>query len=102
MRITLPLLVLLMAACSQQLPNTRDTISPAALNAPYPKLVPLDGLLAKAEAGTSIVADTTSLEGRVARLKARASALKGRSIVDGATRLKLLDASARNAARRGI
>ncbi len=101
MRLTLSLLLMItVAACTQDLPNSRNTISQAALDAPYPELVPLEGLLAKAEAGSTVVAQTQSFERRVARLKQRAAALKGRSIVDGATRLRLLQAADRNAARQ--
>jgi hypothetical protein len=89
-----------LTACSGMLPETRETISPEALNAPYPSLEPLDALLANAEAGSTIVDQTTLFEARVAALKRRAAALRGRSVFDGATRLKLSQASARNISRQ--
>ena len=99
MRISLLLFIMLTTACAQNLPATHSTISQTALDAPYPKLVPIDQLIAKAKNGSKIVAQTKTLEARVARLKNRAAALKGRSVFDGATRLKLLQAARRNADR---
>ncbi len=88
-----------LAACAPGLPDTRETISAAARNAPYPNLEPLDQLLARANAGSSIEDDTDALAARVAGLKARAAALQGRSVFDGADRLRLQRAGARNATR---
>lgn len=88
-----------LAACANDLPLSRDTISQAAQDAPYPALLPLDELLAEAEAGSTITDDTETLTRRLAALKARAAALRNRSIVDGATRLRLIKAGERNAAR---
>lgn len=85
--------------CTADLPHSRDTISQAALDAPYPKLLPLDALLARSEAGTRVEDETEELEKRLAALKARAAALRNRSVFDGATRLKLIEAGRRNAAR---
>ncbi len=90
-----------LAACATGLPDSRQTISPAARNAPYPNLEPLDQLLARANTGSSIEGDTEALAARVASLKARATALTGRSVVDGADRLRLQQAGARNATRLG-
>lgn len=80
------------AACAPDLPNANSTISTAALDAPYPTLEPLPGLLARTEAGSTIEKEADALAARVARLKSRASAIRGRSVIDGQTRLKLLDA----------
>ncbi|WP_298299048.1 hypothetical protein [uncultured Litoreibacter sp.] len=91
---------LVLAGCAKDLPDTRNTISTAAQDAPYPQLAPLDGLIARSEAGTTIVKQTESFEARVAFLKRKAAALKGRTIIDGATRLKLLQAGQRNARRQ--
>ncbi len=99
MRILPLIVVLALTGCAQNLPELRHTISAEAQDAPYPKLAPLGGLLAKSEAGTTIVKQTESFEARVAFLKRKANALKGRTIIDGATRLKLLEASRRNAQR---
>ncbi|RLJ59329.1 hypothetical protein BCF46_1477 [Litoreibacter meonggei] len=93
MRCTLPALtIVLLSACTANLPDIDSTISKSARNADYPALQPLPDLIARSEAGSTIVVQTEILEGRVARLKARARALKGRSIIDGATRLRLLNA----------
>ncbi|MEM9583376.1 MAG: hypothetical protein AAGA08_09710 [Pseudomonadota bacterium] len=100
MRCTIPVFLVILSACAQIQPERGDAISQAALNAPYPALVPIDGLLAKAEAGSTVEAQTDGFQARVARLKQRAAALSGRSIVDGASRLKLIEAANRNAARQ--
>lgn len=89
MRLYLPLIFCL-AACANDLPDSRDTISAQAQNAPYPKLVPLGPILARSEAGSTVEDQSVALEARVAALKSRANALKGRSIIDGADRLRLL------------
>ena len=90
---------LILAGCASGLPEIDGTISPAARNAPYPDLEPLDQLLARANAQSSIEDDTDALAARVANLKARAAALQGRSVFDGADRLRLQRAGARNATR---
>ena len=64
----------------------------AARNADDPNLQPLPDLIARSSAGSTIEVETEALAARVARLKARANALKGRTIIDGATRLRLLNA----------
>ncbi|WP_298261020.1 hypothetical protein [uncultured Litoreibacter sp.] len=93
MRCTLSVLVLaLLPACTAKLPAIDDTIGEAARNADYPALHPLPDLIARSSAGSTIEVQTDALAARVARLKARASALKGRTIIDGATRLRLLNA----------
>lgn len=94
-------LFLILAGCASGVPEINRTISPAARDAPYPGLEPLDQLLARANAGSSIEADTDRLAARVAGLKARAAALQGRSVFDGADRLRLQRAGARNATRLG-
>ncbi|SHF18345.1 hypothetical protein SAMN05444273_104215 [Litoreibacter ascidiaceicola] len=82
----------LLSACTANLPAIDDTISQEARNADYPALQPLPELISRASAGSTIEVQTEALAARVARLKARARALKGRSIIDGATRLRLLNA----------
>lgn len=99
MRMTIPLFVLALAGCAQDLPDLRGSISAEAQDATYPNLVPLDALLSRAQTGSDIIVQTDVLKARVASLKRRAAALKGRSVVDGATRLKLIEASRRAAAR---
>lgn len=86
------LIFVLLSACTANLPDIDATISAAARNADYPTLHPLPDLISQSEAGSTIEVQTQALAGRVARLKARARALKGRSIIDGATRIKLLNA----------
>lgn len=82
------LLTCLCAACTTNLPDIDDTISQEAQNAPYPELSRLPVLLAQSEAGSSVVDETAALEARIARLKARAAALKGRDIYAGAEALR--------------
>jgi hypothetical protein len=79
-----------LSACANDLPPTSHTISPAAQNAPYPKLIPVEGLLRQANDGSQIVAATASLQARAAQLRRKANALRGQSIVDGQERLRLL------------
>ncbi|MEP3346432.1 MAG: hypothetical protein ABJN34_15375 [Litoreibacter sp.] len=85
------LVIVSLGACTAHLPAIDDTIDEAARNADYPSLQPLPDLIKRSSAGSTIEAETDALANRVARLKARASALKGRTIIDGATRLKLLN-----------
>jgi len=93
MRCTLPFVVFIaLSACTANLPAIDDTIAEAARKADYPTLQPLPDLIARSSAGSTIEVETDALSARVARLKARASALKGRTIIDGATRLRLLNA----------
>ena len=82
----------LLSACTSHLPTIDDTIGEAARNADYPQLQPLPDLIAQSTDGSTIAVETDALAARVARLKARARALKGRTIIDGATRLRLLNA----------
>ena len=100
MRAVLILLTISLAACSPKIPDALQQGSAAAKRAPYPQLEPLDALLASSEFGSSIEVQTEALAARVLRLKARAAALRGRSIFDGATRLRLQQAAARNEERQ--
>lgn len=94
MRHILPILVFaLLSACAAHLPAIDKTISAEAQKADYPTLQPLPELINRAEAGSTIEVQTEALAARVGRLKARAAALRGRSIIDGATRLKLVNAT---------
>ena len=92
-------LAALLAGCAHDRPDPNATISAASLEAPYPVLEPLEALLARADAGTRVETDAAILQARLAALKQRAAALRGRSIFDGASRLKLFEAAARNSAR---
>ena len=80
-----------LAACANDLPDTDRTISTSAQNAPFPELVPIDGLLAKANSGSRIEAAAADLQARAARLRAKANALRGRTMIDGQDRLKHLN-----------
>jgi len=99
MRLYMIPLCLIFAGCTPGLPEVDRVMSPAARNAPFPKLQPLDQLLASAEAGSTVTVETQTLAARVARLKARAATLQGRSVIDAAERLRLQRAGARNVTR---
>lgn len=86
------LLLAVLSACTDNLPSVDATISPEARAADYPALVPLPDLIARSQTDSTIEVETERLAARVARLKARARALQGRSIIDGATRLRLINA----------
>ena len=90
---TFALAVTLLSACTANLPDFDGAISDRARDADYPTLDPLPDLIARADADSTVVVQTQALEARVARLKARARALSGRSVIDGATRIKLLNAT---------
>ncbi len=92
--ITILICIATLAGCARHLPSADSTISNAALDAPFPTLEHLPTLLAQADAGSTIEVEAEALAARVARLKARANALRGRSVVDGQTRLKLASAVA--------
>lgn len=86
---------LILAGCAQTYPGDNVPISAEARAADFPKLDPLTTLLATARAPSDTKAQGDDLEARVARLKARAAALRGRDIFDGQERLKLLRATRR-------
>ncbi len=63
------------AACTN-VPELEEGITPDLRRAPYPDLVPLDGLLEPRPAPEAQAAETqASLDARAARLQARAAAL---------------------------
>lgn len=64
-------LILCLAACAE-LPPLEDSVSPAALNAPFPKLVPLDPLLAQSAIPSRAEAAQGALQVRSDRLRRRA------------------------------
>lgn len=79
-----------LAACTE-FPALERTLTPALEAAPYPELVPLDPLLAQARAGqVDAVQTETTLEARVARLRARAARLRG-PVISGAARQRLAE-----------
>ncbi|WP_424941736.1 hypothetical protein [Aliiroseovarius crassostreae] len=81
-----------LAACSPS-PEVGKPLSNVARNADYPRILPLDTLLAQQPEEVDIPALTGSLTSRAAALRARAAALRG-SIVDGGTRARMQDALA--------
>tara|TARA_R110002049_G_scaffold23781_7_gene84834 strand:- start:50836 stop:51141 length:306 start_codon:yes stop_codon:yes gene_type:complete len=79
-----------LTACTQ-FPALDATITPELEAADYPALVPLDPLLAQAEAGRIDPVQTeAALSARVARLRARAARLRG-SVITGAERVRLTE-----------
>jgi len=79
---------LALAGCTQ-FPELDQRVTGALDAAEYPALVPVDPLLATATAGRVDVAQTQgALEGRVARLRARAARLRG-SVLSGRERQRL-------------
>ena len=77
-----------LAGCTE-LPDLNDRLQPGAARADYPALVPVEPLLARAEASQQIDESTgPALEARVARLRARAAGLRG-AVVDGASRNRI-------------
>ena len=86
------LIVLLgLAACARDIPNTDHTISTSAQNAPFPALIPIEGVLSQAQDGTRIEAATADLQARATRLRRKANALRGRTVIDGQDRLRRLN-----------
>ena len=83
-------IVALLGACSD-FPQLDDAVSPAAKNAPYPSLIPMDQALANAQ-DVQITDETVStLNGRLNGLKNRATRAK-RPVIDDETRNRLQDA----------
>ncbi len=76
--------VVLLAACTQfpEVDTQTNDIDPRA---PYPALVPLEPLLARADEPRITEESTDALAARVAALRARADRLR-RTVVDGQTR----------------
>ena len=86
----LPLALLALSACTQ-FPALDRTVTPQLENAEFPSLKPIDPLLASAQAGrVDPVQTENALNGRVARLRARAARLRG-SVLSGRERLRLAE-----------
>ena len=66
-------------------PEVEARVNDAALNAPYPDLVPIGPILAQ---GGQTTRDATISANRLAALRARASQLRG-PVIDRATRLRM-------------
>lgn len=82
------LLCLALSGCTQ-FPQLDAVVSASAKSAAYPRLQPLDGVLARANASTT---DPAALRGdlaaRVAALRARAARLRG-PIIEPAVRARM-------------
>ncbi|MEP5761664.1 MAG: hypothetical protein ABJ327_20590 [Litoreibacter sp.] len=76
------ILMTFLGACTNASQDTDDTS--------YPRLIPLGDLYAAAQEDSQIDVATAELQARAARLRQKAAALRGRSIVDGQDRLRLL------------
>ncbi|SIN98827.1 hypothetical protein [Vannielia litorea] len=91
------LLCLALAGCTQ-FPELDAVTSASAKSAAYPRLVPIDGILARAgSSGTDPVALRSSLEARVAGLRTRAARMRG-PIIEPPVRARMNDALRRHAA----
>ncbi len=91
------LFCLALAGCTQ-FPELDAVVSPSAKSAPYPRLQPLDDILAQANASTTDpVAVSANLAARVAALRARAAVL-GAPIVEADVRARMNDALRRHPA----
>jgi hypothetical protein len=73
-------------ACTQ-FPDLEHRTDAAALEAPFPDLIPLGGLLAAAPAPSALVLAAPSAD-RLARLRARAARLRG-PVIDRMTRIRM-------------
>lgn len=73
------------------MPLEEQTISAEARAAAYPELTPLPPLVQKASQDTANV-DTRQFQSRVDQLRQKSNTLKGRSVIDAQTRLKMMGA----------
>ena len=88
MRLNGLIILVCLAGCADipELPGTM-----IAGDAPYPALIPIDGLLAAAGSAAAMraaAAGSAGVMGRVAGLSARANALRG-PVIDGATQARM-------------
>ncbi len=91
---TLAALVTL-AACSP-FPDLGPAGGERVRAAPYPALLPLERILARAGPQGQIRAELGNLPARLARLRERARWLRNRQVVDDATRARMQAALARH------
>lgn len=75
-------LILALGACARP-PALESTVTDADAGAPYPRLLPLDEVLAGLPAPDG-AAEAPDLSGRIAALRARASGLRGAVVAGGA------------------
>jgi hypothetical protein len=92
MRALLALAVALVAACAGP-PDLGAP--PATRTGGWPRLVPLDGLLAQRDGLTVTPGVTAGLDARAAALSARAARLRSRPVIAPAERARLLATAAR-------
>lgn len=76
-----------LTGCSD-FPDLGGAVAPGLERADYPRLVPVEPLLAQVDEVQITPETMAGIEGRVARLKARAARLRGR-IVDTGTRERM-------------
>jgi len=84
----------LLAGCSD-FPELDAAITPAARNAGYPTLMPIDQLVAGAQVVQITEETVITLQNRIGRLRGRAARLRG-PVIDGATRARMQAALARH------
>ncbi len=83
-----------MAGCSD-FPELDAAVTPAARDAAYPSLTPLDQLIAGAQDVQITPQTVANLQGRVTGLQGRAARLRG-PVIDAATRARMRAAIARH------
>ncbi len=84
---TLVLSLGILAACSE-FPSLDDKVSAAARAAPYPRLLPIQTLLARPAPPRLTETAVATLEARAARLRRKAAALRG-PVIDTSDRQRL-------------
>ncbi|MDR9395368.1 MAG: hypothetical protein RI571_13805 [Roseovarius sp.] len=80
--------VLALAASCARFPELDETVDEDARRAPYPALIPLEGLAAPGAAPRATAPATEALEARAARLRARAGRIRG-DVIDTETRRRM-------------
>ncbi len=84
-----------LASCTD-FPDLDATASDRARAAPYPRILPLGQILARATTGAQAGLVLGNLPARLTRLRARAARLRGQPVIDDATRARLQAALARH------
>jgi len=82
-------LVVALAACTD-IPELNGTLPPELETAEFPKLVPVEPLLARANDMQITEATADGMAARVSRLRARAARLR-HSVIDGDARARMHD-----------
>ncbi len=77
-------------------PDLDAVVSERARTADYPRITPLDQLLAAPRAQQGAGAGLGNLPARLSRLRARAHAMQARPVIDAQTRARLMAALARH------